>query len=118
MKYELELEPAKLDENGKEVRPARVVVLKELSARDFEQMLKTMSEKEREDSWDMVQNGLRRSIVSDGGKPLDYTKLVGDQLADRYTTKQILMLRHAWQELHSVNEEDLLRVRVMRAVAD
>lgn len=99
-----------------EVEVGRVVTFRELTVDEFETVVRTTGDKNA--GWELTQAGLRRSLVRDGAEVLDYQKLVGAQLGKRFSTRQLLMLRTAWEQVHVPGEEDLSRVRAMKVVAD
>ena len=105
MKYELELEPG------------RVVVFRELSGEEFESVYKA-AEASNTVGYELTQNCLRRALVSDGGEALSYKDLAGAQLAQRFRTRHLMMLRQAFESVHLPGAEDDARVRSMRAIAD
>lgn len=94
--------------------PPREVVIRELTVEEFERAVALAGE--RNQGWNLTQHGLRMSIVSDGGKELAYTDLVGTKLGERFGTRQLLILRAAWEQIHTPSQEDMARVRAMRAV--
>lgn len=100
-----------------EVSKGRVIVLKELGAEEFGQVVDQAGGVNPSTEWKLVNFGLMRSIVKDRNEELSYQTLMGPQLERRFTTKEILLLRAAWQQIHLPSEEDGTRVREMRVVA-
>lgn len=105
--FELTLEPP----SGE--APARVVRFRELTVEEFERCVQLAGD--RNVGWKLTQEGLRLSIIEDNGSKLTYTDLAGAQLGERFRTRHLLMLRAAWESVHTPSEEDLARVRAMRA---
>lgn len=99
-----------------ELAPGRTVRFRELTAEEFEGLVTGMNGGDPDYGWQLTQAGLRRSLVADGAEELSYTKLVGPLLSRRFTTRQLLMLRQAWDAVHLPTAEDQARVRGMRAV--
>ena len=99
-----------------EVSPGRTVILRELTAGEFESMYRAEGSGAHA-TWDLTQRGVRMSLVQDGDEPLTYPALVGEQLNQRFTTRELLLLRQAWESIHIPSAEDVARVRGMRAVA-
>lgn len=106
--YEITLDPPS-GEN-----PARVVRFRELTVEEFERCVTLAGD--RNVGWKLTQEGLRASIVQDGAEALTYTDLVGPLLGQRFGTRRLLILRAAWESVHTPSEEDLERVRAIRAV--
>lgn len=103
MEYEIELEPG------------RVVVLRELTTGEFESVFRAVASDPNQ-GWELTQRGLRMSLVRDGETELEYKALAGGQLTQRYTVRQMLLLRQAWEAIHLPTAEEQSRVRAMRAV--
>lgn len=99
-----------------EIEPGRVVRFRELTAEEFESIVTGINNDEPGAGWKITQAGLRRSLIRDGAEELDFQKLVGAQLARRFRTKQLMMLRAAWDSVHLPNAEDQARVRAMKVV--
>lgn len=106
--YELTLEPPSGD------TPARLVRFRELTVEEFERCVEVAGD--RNTGWKLTQEGLRMSIVQDGETTLSYTDLVGAKLGERFGTRGLLMLRTAWESVHTPSAEDLERVRAIRVV--
>lgn len=98
-----------------ELEPGRVVAFRELTVSEFETLVKNAGDKNA--GWELTQSGLRISLLRDGKEDLSHQKLTGVLLNKRFTTRQLLTLRNAWDRVHLPNEEDLSRVRAMRVVA-
>jgi hypothetical protein len=98
-----------------ELSPGRTVAFRELTVEEFESLIRQVGDKDT--NWELTQMGLRRSLVRDGTEELTYTKLVGNQLNERFRTPQLLLLRNAWESVHLPKPEDLARVRAMKVVA-
>lgn len=94
----------------------RVVVLRELTAGEFEAIYRAEGGKPTMD-WELTQRGIRMSLVQDRGEALSYTQLTGSLLTDRFSTREMLLLRQAWERIHLPSQEEVARVREPRATA-
>ena len=94
----------------------RVVLLREMTAGEFELMWRAEGDKPGA-SWEVTQRGLRMTIAAIDGEEVTYADLVGDNLNQRFSVKELLLLRQAWESLHMPSQEDIARVRGMRAIA-
>lgn len=108
--------PSETTEYDLEIEPGRVVRFRELTAEEFEGIVTGINNDEPGYGWKLTQAGLRMSLVRDGAEELNYQKLVGAQLAKRFRTKQLMLLRSAWDSVHMPNAEDQARVRAMKVV--
>lgn len=94
----------------------REVFMRELTVQEFEQALKAAGTNPT--AWDLAMQGLRRSLVSDAGEELKYQDLVGQKLGQRFSVKQLIMLKTAWEKIHAPDdkeneEEDLGKAEVI-----
>ncbi len=88
----------------------------ELRALSFEEFTKC-NQLAKNDIFEMPQHGLRHSIVGDNGQPLKYGDLLGRHLDERFTTKQMLLLRAAWEKIHAPDEDDVAALKGMTVVS-
>ncbi|MEQ1494495.1 MAG: hypothetical protein ABL912_01875 [Novosphingobium sp.] len=93
----------------------RTVRFREMSGEDLESMTRTTPADAS--AFDVVQNGLRRTLVQIGDAEVEYKDLVGPLLSRHFSAKELLMVRAAWEHVHSPGPEDMVRVKTMRVVA-
>lgn len=98
-----------------EVEPGRVVTLRELTAEEFEAVVRHSASSENKD-WELQMQGLRYAIVRDGNQKLTYPEMVGPLLAKRFRVRPLLLLRQAFEHLHMPSAEESGRVKAMRVV--
>lgn len=101
-----------------ELEPGRTVAFRELTVAEFESARKQMRGADGKlDDWELTQQCLRLCLVRDGAEKLDYQKLTGALLAQRFKMKHLLLINNAWNSVHMPSDEDLARVRGMRVIA-
>lgn len=83
----------------------RVVRFRELSAVEFDKAIKMAGGADK--AWELVNTGLRLSIVSDNGESLTYAQLTGPLMGQRFGTKDLLLLRAAWEAVHVPSQEEI-----------
>lgn len=97
----------------------KTVTFRELGVVEFEAVLRTKTDGGGTgEGWEITQEGLRRSIVEIDGKPVTYADLAGEKLAERFPTREMLVLRNAWDSVHMPSAEDMASVGNMMVVVE
>ena len=83
----------------------RPIELRELAVRDIEAIMHTMPKETASAGWDLAQEGVRRSLVSDDGKAVAYADVVGERLGERFTSQEMFLVRQVWERVHMPTKE-------------
>ena len=102
-----------------EVSPGRLVVLRELGAQEFVDIVDKVGGIKPDTEMKLAVEGLRKSLVSIAGTALKpFPDLAGDNLVKQFASaREFLVARTAWNQIHLPDEEDQSRVKAMRAVS-
>ncbi|MEQ1731088.1 MAG: hypothetical protein ABL982_22190 [Vicinamibacterales bacterium] len=96
-----------------ELAPGRMVALRELTSEEFEGLFRAVANDPNQ-NWELTQRGVRLSLIRDGATELEFKLLQGPLLAKRFSVREMLTLRQAWEAIHLPTPEDQGRVRAMR----
>lgn len=111
-RYVVDIDP----ELAQEDKPGRAIILRELACEEFENLALGIGPDVKNPGWELVQRGLRRSIISDRGTDVTQAELTGPLLNRRFRTKQLALLRTAWEQIHGMGTAEAEALKKMRAV--
>jgi hypothetical protein len=97
-----------------DIEPGRTVAIREMTVEELANAVQRVGEKNV--AWHLPMEGLRSSLVQDGGTRLTYQDLLGGKLGDRFTAKQLLVMRALWEQVNLPSAEDLAVVHAARVV--